>query len=190
MKPLSPTHTVSVYSTLPLGLQITQKPYEPSHGPCGSKATHMIKFASKCRLYPIRFPSHPAPLWLHHFTVFILPLFLILHVQEERGRKKRMTAYLTSRRGERLTSIKKPSFYPPATRTRSRKLFKRIPNKWKPLHLKIVLISVLLERRVKRVCVCIILSIILGQCQKGMILDLNNWWSTPTDYTMTLYVST
>lgn len=65
VKPLSPTHT------RPACLWGSKSPRKPMNQVTafGSKATHVIASAPKCKYHLILSPSCPAPPWLHHFTV-------------------------------------------------------------------------------------------------------------------------
>ncbi len=165
-------------TSLPPGLQITQKTMNQVTA-FWSKATHVIASAPKCKYHLILSPSCPAPPWLHHFTVS-LSLYFSFCIYRRRKAGRKGWQHIDFKEIKEIDSRKKAKLLHTTTHTRSRKIFKCIPNKWKPLSLKIVLISALVEKRVKRVSACIMLRIILSRCQKGMVLDLNNWWSTPT----------
>ncbi len=107
VKPLSPTHT------RPVCLPGSKSPRKPMNQVTAFliKSNSRDRIRPQMQISPDTFPFLPRTPLTSSLHCISLSLFLVLHLQEEKGRKKRMTAYLTSTREKRLTSRKKPSFY-------------------------------------------------------------------------------
>ncbi len=159
VKPLSPTHT------RPVCLPGSKSPRKPMNQVTAFwiKSNSRDRIRPQMQISPDTFPSCPAPL------DFITSLYLSLSISRfaftggERQEEKDDSIFDFKEIKE--IDKQKEAKLLHTQHTRSRKIFKCIPNKWKPLSLKIVLISALVEKRVKR-GLRVMLRIILSRCQK------------------------